>query len=354
MLPGLRAVVSGFTDGVLRAGVPYGSAASGIRADDAFGTQGAWILTDGFGANRFVPRAAASGGLDAAQVRAILAEALAVARKSRAQIRRPLGSAAEVTIAVVDAEGDILGLVRTGDAPVFGIDVAVQKARTAMFFSHPDWIRDLLPVPDAQYLEGGTSNIGHWATRLRQFTGEFALAPGNSAWSARAIGNVHRPLFPDGIDGAPEGPLSKPPGEWSPFNVGLQLDLVNNQLLRAVALGDLSEGCAGRRFTDPATPDVNLRKVRNGIQIFPGGVPIYRGNQLVGGVGVSGDGVDQDDMIAFLGLANAGRALAGTVGNAPQAMRADQLAPLGVRLRYVQCPQAPFIDSTEQNVCAGL
>jgi hypothetical protein len=26
----------------------------------------------------------------------------------------------------------------------------------------------------------------------------------------------------------------------------------------------------------------------------------------------------------------------------------------GTRLRYVQCPQAPFNGSTEQNVCAGL
>jgi hypothetical protein len=138
--------------------------------------------------------------------------------------------------------------------------------------------------------------------------------------------------------------------------VGLQLDLVNNQLLKGVAFGDLSEGCAGRKSSasGPAAPDPNLRKVRNGIQIFPGGVPIYRGGRLAGGLGVSGDGVDQDDMIAFLGLANAGRALDGAIGNAPQAMRADQYAPNGVRLRYVQCPQAPFIDSTEQNVCAGL
>ena len=32
------------------------------------------------------------------------------------------------------------------------------------------------------------------------------------------------------------------------------------------------------------TPDVapGLNPMQNGIQIFPGGVPIYRGNQLVG------------------------------------------------------------------------
>ena len=70
---------------------------------------------------------------------------------------------------------------------------------------------------------------------------------------------------------------------------------------------------------------------------------------LIGAIGVSGDGVDQDDMIAFLGLNNVGNGLS----NAPKAMRADTLTPQGVRLRYVQCPQSPFINSNEQNVCEG-
>ncbi len=87
-------------------------------------------------------------------------------------------------------------------------------------------------------------------------------------------------------------------------------------------------------------------------RFFPGSVPVYRGNKLVGGIGVSGDGVDQDDMIAFLGLHEAGQIL-GTINNAPVNIRADQLAPKGTRLRFVQCPQAPYINSSEQNVCAG-
>ena len=89
----------------------------------------------------------------------------------------------------------------------------------------------------------------------------------------------------------------------------------------------------------------------NGLQIFSGGVPIYRDNDvLVGGIGISGDGIDQDDMIAFLGLDRAGRIL-GTIGNARRAIRADRLDPLGVNLRYVQCPFAPFLGSDRQNVC---
>lgn len=83
-------------------------------------------------------------------------------------------------------------------------------------------------------------------------------------------------------------------------------------------------------------------------------MPIYRGDTLVGAIGVSGDGVDQDDMVAFLGLHNAGVALGGAIGNAGAARRADTLVPQGVRLRYVQCPQAPFRDGDgEQQPCGG-
>jgi len=91
--------------------------------------------------------------------------------------------------------------------------------------------------------------------------------------------------------------------------------------------------------------------------LFPGSVPVYRGNQLVGGIGVSGDGIDQDDMISFLGLHNAG-VRTGTVNNAPNEIRADRIVvAVGnrqVRLRYINCPFAPFLDDPTQNVCEGL
>ena len=73
----------------------------------------------------------------------------------------------------------------------------------------------------------------------------------------------------------------------------------------------------------------------------------------MGAIGVSGDGVDQDDMIAFLGLHNAAARVGNAIGNAPAAMRADRLTPMSTRLRYVQCPQSPFLDSNEQDACAG-
>ena len=43
----------------------------------------------------------------------------------------------------------------------------------------------------------------------------------------------------------------------------------------------------------------------------------------------------------------------GAIGNAPVATRADTLSPAGSQLRYVNCPQAPFLDSAAEGVCAG-
>jgi hypothetical protein len=102
------------------------------------------------------------------------------------------------------------------------------------------------------------------------------------------------------------------------------------------------------------TPSTAAPRVANGLQIFPGSVPIYRGSTLVGAIGVSGDGVSQDDMVAFLGLHNASQALNGSIGEAPAARRADTLAPQGTRLIYVQCPQSPFLNSDQENVCNGF
>ena len=266
------------------------------------------------------------------------------ANRARAQIRRPLGSAAQVTISVVGSNGDVLGLVRTPDAPVFGADVSLQKARTALLFSQTSAAADLSALPDAVYISPAVNSpIGVYVAGMQAFFADPSTLANGVAYSARAVGNIARPVFPDGINGSlVAGPLSKPPVNWSPFNAGLQLDLVYNKLIAATA-ADLSVGCTG------------LPQAKNGIQIFPGAVPIYRGAQLIGAIGVSGDGTDQDDMVAFLGLARAGVA----VGNASAAMRADTLVPPaspGDHLRYVQCPVAPFnppFDS-ESNVCAGF
>jgi len=304
----------------------------------------AYILVDALDTNRYPVIAGTDTLLTSVEVDQILRSALDIANRARAQIRRPIGSAAQVTITVVDTQGAVLGLVRTPDAPVFGIDVALQKARTAAFFSNVNAAAELNSLPPANYLvPASSSSISAYVSQLQSFLNNPASLSNGIAYSNRAIGNIARPYFPDGIAGAPAGPLSKPISGWSPFYQGLQLGLSYNNLI-ASAVGSPIVGCTG------------LNKLRNGIQIFPGSVPVYRGNQLVGAIGVSGDGVDQDDMIAFLGLANAGQILGTGIANAPANIRADTLVPngTGTRLRYVQCPQAPFNNSSAQNVCAGL
>jgi hypothetical protein len=53
---------------------------------------------------------------------------------------------------------------------------------------------------------------------------------------------------------------------------------------------------------------------------------------LVGGLGVSGDGVEQDDYVTAAGAAGF---------EAPVAMRADQISISGVRLPYFKFPRNP-------------
>lgn len=68
-------------------------------------------------------------------MRTLMQEALKVANRARAQIRRPLSTQARVSVSIVDTNGQALAIARTRDAPVFGTDVSLQKARTAMFNS---------------------------------------------------------------------------------------------------------------------------------------------------------------------------------------------------------------------------
>ncbi len=346
-LPGSLVAVDGYFSPPARAGAAFGTNGSGIRKDAAsFAAQGAFVLVDGANNNLYPPRASVDGLVSAAETQQLLASALDIANRARAQIRRPSGSAAQVTVSVVGANGDILGIARTPDAPVFGIDVSLQKARSAAFFSNPSSGAALQALPDANYLKpAATSSIGSYVSGFRGFLNHPSALSDGLAFSARSIGNLARPTFPDGIAGTANGPLSKPITSWSPFNDGLQLDLSINAIT-AAALGGTAFGCTG------------LPNLKNGLQIFPGGFAFYRltanGAQLLGAVGVSGDGVDQDDMIAFLGIANAAKILGTGLGHAPAALRADSIALPGGQLRYVQCPQAPFNDSDAQNVCAGL
>jgi uncharacterized protein GlcG (DUF336 family) len=187
-------------------------------------------------------------------VRIIIGQAVREALKVRAAIRLPIGVPARVHIAVVDRDGDILGVFRMDDGTNFSNDVAVQKARTAAFFSD-----------------------------------------NHHAFTTRAIGFLSQRFFPAGIEGGPGGPL---------FHLQNALSLS----------GDF--GISNRGATLPLQPG-RQNPLANGITIFPGGAPLYKNGRFVGAIGVSGDGVDQDDIISF----------AGTNGFGPKrAWRADELA----------------------------
>jgi len=344
-----------YSDGTIRDGSVFGTPGSGFANTVRAGVP-ASVLVDGAGNVRFPTR----GGslLSASEVDAILDSAMLTANRARAAIRRPLDSSARVSIWVVDTDGAPLGFTRGQDAPIFGTDVSLQKGRSAVFFSSPDANARLNEVR----ARNGVGDFNDYVSATEQFIpGAFS---NGIAYSARGIGNLARPFYTDGIDGNPNGPLSLPfplaggARTWSPFNDGLQLDLVFQRLAQPLGIPanpppSVPSSCVDERLGN---------RLRNGIQIFAGGVPLYRNGVLAGGIGISGDGIDQDDMIAFLGASRKGLDFAGhtDIGdpelgfNAPKEIRCDTVEPVifpGTRLRYVNCPEAPFIGSSEQNQC---
>ncbi|HLF85005.1 MAG TPA: heme-binding protein, partial [Blastocatellia bacterium] len=256
--------------------------------------------------SRFFPF---NGGsvLSKSDVQQIIAQAARQAFITRAAIRQPLNSAAEVNIAVVDVDGSVLGIFSTIDAPIFGFDVCVQKARTAAFFSNAVAAQRLRSAGFGRYVDAAAK--------------EGLRLDGSVAFSDRAGGFLSRPFFPDGIDETEHGPFSVPIEDFSPFNDGLQLDLLLAAIGKFATTGGFSPGnCTG------------IPNLPNGTQIFPGSVPLYKNGRLAGAIGVSGDGVDQDDIISAMGS---------TGFEAPADIRSDRVFVRGVRLPYVKFPRHP-------------
>ena len=208
--------------------------------------------------------------LSAADVRQILDRAIATANQTRAVIRLPIGSRARMVIAITDVDGTVLGLHRMPDATFFSIDVAVAKARNMVYFSGPGGAADLPGIP------AGT------------------------AVTNRTIGFGAQSFFPPGIDGSDRGPF---------FDLYVR---------------DTANPCT--QGSQPANPN------QNGIVFFPGALPLYKNGVLVGGLGVSGDGVEQDDYVTSGGAQGF---------EAPPASRADRIFIDGVRMPYLKFPRNP-------------
>jgi uncharacterized protein GlcG (DUF336 family) len=218
--------------------------------------------------------------LSATEITNILAAAANRCRTTRAGIRLPRGTGAQVFITVVNNPNSngvpptVLGTFCTSsDATRFSWDVAVQKARTAVFFS---------------------------AT--------------NRAYSARTVGYLAQSLFPPGIDGTQPGLF---------FTMQERFSIITTNSMTA------TNPVNGAVFTTETNVNPNLP---NGITIFPGGFPLYRNGILIGAIGVSGDGVDQDDLISASGA---------SLFLAPVPIRADQTQYRGVRLPFAKFPRNP-------------
>jgi len=223
--------------------------------------------------NLIAPAAGPLGGLSAAEVTQILDNAEATANTTRAAIRLPLGSKARMVIAVADLDGTIIGLRRMQDSTVFSIDVAASKARNMVYFNSA--------VRTAADLNG---------------------VPMGTAVTNRTISFGAQPLYPPGIDGSSAGPF---------FNLYAM---------------DLANPCTQGFQSGAANSN------KSGIVFFPGSAGLFRNGALVGGLGVSGDGVDQDDYVTS----------GGTQGfEAPTSIRADQILDQGVRLPYFKFPRNP-------------
>lgn len=242
------------------------------------------------------------------EVRRIIGRASDRARRTRAGIRLPAGKAVQVFITVVgnpDQDGrpaPVLGVARTPGATLFSFDVALQKARTAVFFSSDQ-----------------------------------------RAFSTRTVGFLAQNHYPPGLNNRGPGPFgpevfqlrNAATGDINPATIGLQVTYSGGGApapfsnLPVFPPGDASP-VAGLDGNAQTPPNPNLP---NGITVFPGGFPLYRHGVLIGAIGISGDGIDQDDLVGASG--------AGDEFAPPDRIRADQLTYDGARLPYAKFPRNP-------------
>ena len=232
------------------------------------------------------PRAAVDGGptqtLTQVDVETIIDQVVASANITRAQVRLPLGSGAKVIAVVVDTRGLILAHFRMEDTLCDAVDVVPAKARSVVYYCRP----------------GGPDVADQWPG--------FPLGdPRGIALTTRTLGFLSQPFFPPGID-------------YNSANPGPLFNLARFNQLPAQAT---TWGHAGAD-----------NGYRNGLTFFPGSVPLYKNGELVGALGVSGDGVEQNDLIAFDG----GRGF-----EPPPELRIDNFSFQGVQLPYLKFPQSP-------------
>ena len=295
--PGGTRGVKNLFDLAPQLGFNMGKADSGMNMP----VQGAATLLDG--------KAAPSGwlvaphdgnGITAVQVAQIIKNGVEQAGKTRAAIRLPLNSSTRMVLAVSDRDGAVVGLFRMPDSPIFSIDVAVSKSRNVSYYADPNQLK-----PSDQ-LAG--------------------VKPG-VAFSNRTFRYLALPRYPSAVEGAPPGPFSiLRDGGTNPFTALQQGPRLPASAYQSVYGYD--SFFPGTNFKDSTTTINN-----SGIIFFPGSSPLYGIKKgLIGGFGVSGDGVDQDDVVTVGGQRGF---------ESPNVTYANNVYFAGVRLPYQKFNRNP-------------
>lgn len=266
-----------------------------------------WLVT---------PHASAVDPITAADVTTIINNGIAEANRTRAAIRldsnfKP-GARTRMVFAVTDSSGEVLGLYRMPDATVFSIDVAVAKARNTAYYASDELV--IADQVDAN--NDGAADVPK-ETAFTNRTFRFLAAPRYPTGSASGPGDFSILLMPGINPGTAE---NLDPSHPLPASV-----YANNN----ATVQSFSSFNPTRNFRDPS-----VLQRQNGVVYFPGSTPLYvNGNMLVGGFGVSGDGVDQDDVVTASGQ---------TGFAAPSASRADRYFVSGVRLPFQKFNRNPL------------
>jgi uncharacterized protein GlcG (DUF336 family) len=266
------------------------------------------------------PHASPTGSISQQDVERIIQQGIDEANLVRAQIRLDIGNRTRMVLAVADTDGNVLGVFRMQDSTIFSIDVAVAKARNVAYYADAN---DIQPIDLVDDDGNGTPDL-----------------PAGVAFSNRTFRFLSEARFPSGVEQSRAGAFSMllDPGinPLNAENIGANAGNPNG-LRFAPAVYDSVVGndsfFPGSNFRDPGDGAIG-RANQNGIVFFPGSLPLYNDNGiLVGGWGVSGDGVDQDDVVTF----------SGAQGFLPRGnvLRADQVFVRNVRLPITSFPRNP-------------
>lgn len=258
-------------------------------------TPNGWLVTPHDGVN-----------LTAEEVTQIIAQGVQEANLVRAGIRLPIGTRTSMVLAVTDNTGEVLGMFRMPDATYFSIGVAVAKARNVAYYADPTELQPADQVPGV--------TVG-------------------AALTSRTFRYLAEPRYPAGIEGTDPPIFSILTDGGVDTNTGLNV----GPPLPVSAYQSVLGFDAFNPISNFRESSANIAN-QNGVVFFPGSGALYKdldgdGDlELVGGLGVSGDGVEQDDVVTAAALYGF---------EPPQELRADEQFYLGVRLPYLKFNRNP-------------